>query len=253
MPAAEAIARIVARSYPSAANRSRAAVTDGRPGAVGAPRPCVDGHANDRRPTAVDLPGPGIAWSTAVGQQSLAWRRGGVMGTQDVVLVGAGPTGLLLAGDLAAAGVPVTVLERRPEQENNLTRAFAVHARTLEVLDARGLADELSRGARRVERGAVPATAPGRPRRRCRPASRSCSSPRSTRSSACSRSARSKQGARILRGVAVEGLRRTPTASRSPRARGTTAPATSSARTGCTARCDSRSACRSPDARWRAR
>ncbi len=68
---------------------------------------------------------------------------------QDVVLVGAGPTGLLLAGDLAAAGVPVTVLERRPEQENNLTRAFAVHARTLEMLDARGLADDLlARGAR---------------------------------------------------------------------------------------------------------
>jgi 2-polyprenyl-6-methoxyphenol hydroxylase-like FAD-dependent oxidoreductase len=67
----------------------------------------------------------------------------------DVLIVGAGPTGLLLAGDLAAAGVSVTVLERRPAQENNLTRAFAVHARTLEVLDARGLADELlARGTR---------------------------------------------------------------------------------------------------------
>ncbi|NGO77366.1 FAD-dependent oxidoreductase [Streptomyces sp. YC504] len=61
----------------------------------------------------------------------------------DVVIVGAGPTGLLLAGDLAAAGIRVTVLEKRPAKISNLTRAFGVHARTLEVLDARGLADEL--------------------------------------------------------------------------------------------------------------
>jgi 2-polyprenyl-6-methoxyphenol hydroxylase-like FAD-dependent oxidoreductase len=59
-----------------------------------------------------------------------------------VLVVGAGPTGLLLAGDLAAAGVACTVLERRAD-ESNLTRAFAVHARTLEALDARGLADDL--------------------------------------------------------------------------------------------------------------
>ncbi|MCO7193144.1 FAD-dependent monooxygenase [Pseudonocardia sp. McavD-2-B] len=59
-----------------------------------------------------------------------------------VVVVGAGPTALLLAGDLAADGVEVTVLERRRE-ESPLTRAFAVHARTLEQLDARGLADDL--------------------------------------------------------------------------------------------------------------
>jgi 2-polyprenyl-6-methoxyphenol hydroxylase-like FAD-dependent oxidoreductase len=66
----------------------------------------------------------------------------------EVVVVGAGPTGLMLAGDLARAGVGCTVLERRAE-ETNLTRAFAVHARTLELLDARGLADELvATGAR---------------------------------------------------------------------------------------------------------
>ena len=54
----------------------------------------------------------------------------------EVVVVGAGPTGLMLAGDLARAGVGCTVLERRAEV-SNLTRAFAVHARTLELLDAR--------------------------------------------------------------------------------------------------------------------
>src|SRR5439155_2212248 len=69
---------------------------------------------------------------------------GGVMipAHTDVVIVGAGPTGLLLAGDLVAAGLTCTVLERRTEQ-SNLTCAFGVHARTLELLDARGLADEL--------------------------------------------------------------------------------------------------------------
>ncbi|MBW8798215.1 MAG: FAD-dependent monooxygenase [Streptomyces sp.] len=60
----------------------------------------------------------------------------------DVLVVGAGPAGLLLAGDLAEAGVPCTVVERR-EGESRLTRAFAVHARTMEQLDARGLADDL--------------------------------------------------------------------------------------------------------------
>jgi 2-polyprenyl-6-methoxyphenol hydroxylase-like FAD-dependent oxidoreductase len=59
-----------------------------------------------------------------------------------VLVVGAGPTGLLLAGDLAAAGIACTLLERR-DHESNLTRAFAVNARTLETLDARGLADKL--------------------------------------------------------------------------------------------------------------
>lgn len=61
----------------------------------------------------------------------------------DVVVVGAGPTGMLLAGDLAARGLSVTLVERRPRGTSNVTRAFAVHARTLELLDARGLADTL--------------------------------------------------------------------------------------------------------------
>ncbi|MFC5186586.1 FAD-dependent monooxygenase [Actinomadura harenae] len=73
----------------------------------------------------------------------------------NVVIVGAGPAGLLLAGDLAAAGVDCTVLERRADVPN-LTRAFAVHARTLETLHIRGVADELLRTGRRVESVRVP-------------------------------------------------------------------------------------------------
>jgi 2-polyprenyl-6-methoxyphenol hydroxylase-like FAD-dependent oxidoreductase len=68
-----------------------------------------------------------------------------------VAVVGAGPTGLLLAGDLARAGVDVTLLERR-DTESNLTRAFGVHARTLEHLDARGLADEVVASGARVDK-----------------------------------------------------------------------------------------------------
>ncbi|HZB31195.1 MAG TPA: FAD-dependent oxidoreductase [Streptosporangiaceae bacterium] len=69
--------------------------------------------------------------------------------TTDVLVVGAGPTGLMLAGDLARAGVSVTVLERRAGR-SNLTRAFAVHARTLEQFDQRGVADALLETGRRV-------------------------------------------------------------------------------------------------------
>jgi 2-polyprenyl-6-methoxyphenol hydroxylase-like FAD-dependent oxidoreductase len=59
-----------------------------------------------------------------------------------VVVVGAGPVGLTVAGDLAEAGVEVTVLERRRgEYDPNATRGFLVHARTLEALEARGVAN----------------------------------------------------------------------------------------------------------------
>src|SRR6185437_16591734 len=64
----------------------------------------------------------------------------------DVAVVGAGPTGLMLACELAMRGVRVELRERRSDAPS-ITRAFAVHARTLELLDARGLADdELARG-----------------------------------------------------------------------------------------------------------
>ena len=77
--------------------------------------------------------------------------------TVDVLVVGAGPTGLLLAGDLAAAGVPVTVLERR-QGDSDTSRDCVVHARTLELLDARGIADDLIAGGRTVDHWFDPAS-----------------------------------------------------------------------------------------------
>jgi 2-polyprenyl-6-methoxyphenol hydroxylase-like FAD-dependent oxidoreductase len=64
-----------------------------------------------------------------------------------VVIAGGGPTGMMLAGELALAGVDVVVVERRASQELPGSRAGGLHARTIEVLDQRGIADRfLSEG-----------------------------------------------------------------------------------------------------------
>jgi len=64
-----------------------------------------------------------------------------------VVIVGGGPTGLMLAGELALAAVDVAVVERRAGQDLIGSRAGGLHSRTIEVLDQRGIADRfLSQG-----------------------------------------------------------------------------------------------------------
>lgn len=60
--------------------------------------------------------------------------------TSEVAIVGAGPSGLMLGLDLIMQGVDCIILERRSSIVSNLTRAFSVHARTLDVLHTRGLA-----------------------------------------------------------------------------------------------------------------
>lgn len=60
----------------------------------------------------------------------------------DVVVIGAGPVGLMLAGELRLAGATVTVLEQRSAPTGE-SRASTLHARTMELLDQRGLLGRL--------------------------------------------------------------------------------------------------------------
>ena len=69
------------------------------------------------------------------------------MAEHAVVVAGGGPTGLMLAGELALAGVDVAIVERRASQDLIGSRAGGLHSRTIEVLDQRGIADRfLSEG-----------------------------------------------------------------------------------------------------------
>src|SRR5690242_13416466 len=58
-----------------------------------------------------------------------------------VVIAGGGPTGMMLAGELALAAIDVVIVERRAALFTDGPRAGGLHARTIEVLDQRGIAD----------------------------------------------------------------------------------------------------------------
>jgi 2-polyprenyl-6-methoxyphenol hydroxylase-like FAD-dependent oxidoreductase len=69
------------------------------------------------------------------------------MAKHAVVIAGGGPTGLMLAGELALAGVDVAIVERRASQDLIGSRSGGLHSRTIEVFDQRGIADRfLSEG-----------------------------------------------------------------------------------------------------------
>ncbi len=58
-----------------------------------------------------------------------------------VVIAGGGPTGLMLAAELALAKIDVVIVERRASQDLDGSRAGGLHSRTIEVLDQRGVAE----------------------------------------------------------------------------------------------------------------
>ncbi len=66
---------------------------------------------------------------------------GVAMNEHAVVIAGGGPTGLMLAGELALAGVDVVIVERRTSQQVDGSRGGGLHARTIEILDQRGIAE----------------------------------------------------------------------------------------------------------------
>jgi 2-polyprenyl-6-methoxyphenol hydroxylase-like FAD-dependent oxidoreductase len=69
------------------------------------------------------------------------------MNEHAVVIAGGGPTGLMLAGELALAGIDVAIVEQRPNQALEGSRAGGLHSRSIEVLDQRGIAERfLSEG-----------------------------------------------------------------------------------------------------------
>jgi 3-(3-hydroxy-phenyl)propionate hydroxylase len=63
------------------------------------------------------------------------------MAEHAVVIAGGGPTGMMLAAELALANIDVAIIERRPDHVLADSRAGGFHSRTIEVLDQRGVAD----------------------------------------------------------------------------------------------------------------
>jgi 2-polyprenyl-6-methoxyphenol hydroxylase-like FAD-dependent oxidoreductase len=91
---------------------------------------------------------------TDVGHQTLTYSEAKMTklpATADVVIVGAGPTGLTLAASLTAGGADVVLLDKAAEGDGT-SRAAVVHARTLEVLEGLGVSGEL------VKRGVITPT-----------------------------------------------------------------------------------------------
>lgn len=78
-------------------------------------------------------------------------KRKGADGSHAVLIAGGGPTGLMLAGELALAGIDVAIVERRRDQHVDGSRAGGLHARTIECLDQRGIAERFLKAGRTAQ------------------------------------------------------------------------------------------------------
>ncbi len=74
--------------------------------------------------------------------------------TDPILIVGAGPTGLTAALELSRAGIPVRLIDKLTEAVTT-SRAIGIQARTLELLQQRGVAEEMVRLGNRAEAGSV--------------------------------------------------------------------------------------------------
>jgi 3-(3-hydroxy-phenyl)propionate hydroxylase len=119
----------------------------------GAPRGGVEPQVGTHAAVAASWRGGGVPHvggyrRAAAGRRHAAGGdRSVAISSHAVVIAGGGPTGLMLAGELALAGIDVAIVERRHNQALAGSRAGGLHARTIEVLDQRGIADRfLSQG-----------------------------------------------------------------------------------------------------------
>ncbi|MEU7511937.1 rifampin monooxygenase [Streptomyces sp. NPDC042898] len=70
----------------------------------------------------------------------------------DVIVVGSGPTGLMLAGELRLHGVRVLVLDKEAEPTRQ-SRAQGLHVRSIEVMEQRGLLERFLSLGRQITAG----------------------------------------------------------------------------------------------------
>jgi 2-polyprenyl-6-methoxyphenol hydroxylase-like FAD-dependent oxidoreductase len=91
---------------------------------------------------------------TATRVSAICSPNGAIAMTNPILIVGAGPTGLTAALELSRMGVAVRLIDKR-EAPATTSRATGVHARTLELFEQRGLADEMVRLGNRAQFGSV--------------------------------------------------------------------------------------------------